>query len=81
MTTHIERGTMAFWRVTLALFSAGFATFALLYSLQPILPVLSHDFGISPANSSLALSCSTAMLAVGLLVSLLIRPRCPGGRA
>ena len=69
MTTHIERGTMAFWRVTLALFSAGFATFALLYSLQPILPVLSHDFGISPANSSLALSCSTAMLAVGLLVS------------
>ena len=69
MTTHIERGTMAFWRVTLALFSAGFATFALLYSLQPILPVLSQDFGISPANSSLALSCSTAMLAVGLLVS------------
>ena len=69
ITTHIERGTMAFWRVTLALFSAGFATFALLYSLQPILPVLSRDFGISPANSSLALSCSTAMLAVGLLVS------------
>ncbi|MGL4205167.1 MAG: MFS transporter [Aeromonadaceae bacterium] len=67
--THIERGTTAFLRVTLALFSAGFATFALLYSLQPILPVLSQDFAISPANSSLALSCSTAMLAVGLLFS------------
>jgi YNFM family putative membrane transporter len=29
-------------RVTLALFSAGLATFALLYCVQPILPVLSH---------------------------------------
>ena len=67
--THIERGTAAFLRVTLALFSAGFATFALLYCLQPILPVLSQDFGISPANSSLALSLSTAMLAIGLLFS------------
>jgi YNFM family putative membrane transporter len=35
-------------RVTLALFSAGLATFALLYCVQPILPVLSHEFGVSP---------------------------------
>ena len=67
--THIERGSTDFLRVTLALFSAGFATFALLYCVQPILPVLSHDFGISPATSSLSLSSSTVMLAVGLLFS------------
>lgn len=63
----IQRGTPQFIRVTLALFSAGLATFALLYCVQPILPVLSHEFGISPASTSISLSVSTALLAVGLL--------------
>jgi YNFM family putative membrane transporter len=52
---------------SLSLFSAGLATFALLYCVQPILPVLSNEFGVSPASSSISLSISTAMLAVGLL--------------
>ncbi|ANJ96052.1 membrane protein [Serratia plymuthica] len=64
---YIERGTPQFMRVTLALFSAGLATFALLYCVQPILPVLSQDFGISPAGSSLSLSASTGLLALGLM--------------
>lgn len=64
---YIKRGTPQFMRVTLALFSAGLATFALLYCVQPILPVLSHDFAISPATSSLSLSVATLMLAIGLL--------------
>ncbi len=63
----IKRGTPQFMRVTLALFSAGLATFALLYCVQPILPVLSHEFGVSPASSSVSLSVSTGMLAIGLL--------------
>lgn len=66
-TNYIKRGTRPFIRVTLALFSAGLATFALLYCVQPILPVLSHEFGISPASSSISLSISTAMLASGLI--------------
>lgn len=66
-TQYIKRGTPQFMRVTLALFSAGLATFALLYCVQPILPVLSQEFGVSPASSSISLSVSTAMLAVGLL--------------
>ncbi|MFP1907531.1 MFS transporter [Lonsdalea quercina] len=66
-TPYIKRGTPAFMRVTLALFSAGLATFALLYCVQPILPIFSQDFGISPATSSLSLSVSTVTLAVGLL--------------
>jgi len=56
-------------RVTLALFSAGLATFALLYSVQPILPVMSQQFGVSPATSSLSLSISTGLMALGLLVT------------
>ncbi|WP_323644779.1 MFS transporter [Pectobacterium versatile] len=66
-TPYITRGTPQFMRVTLALFSTGLATFALLYCVQPLLPVLSQDFGISPATSSLSLSVSTVMLAFGLL--------------
>ncbi|WP_231617161.1 MFS transporter [Erwinia sorbitola] len=65
----IKRGTPQFMRVTLALFSAGLATFALLYCVQPILPVLSQEFGVSPAASSISLSISTGMLALGLLVT------------
>lgn len=68
-TEFIERGTPQYLRVTLALFSAGLATFALLYCVQPIMPVLSHEFGVSPAASSLSLSVSTGLLALGLLVT------------
>lgn len=63
----IERGTSSFIRVTLALFSAGLATFALLYCVQPILPILSEQFHVTPASSSLSLSVSTGMLAIGLM--------------
>ena len=56
-------------RTSLALFSGGFATFALLYCIQPMMPVLSKAFSISAAESSLALSVATAMLALGLLVT------------
>lgn len=66
---YIKRGTPQFMRVTLALFSAGLATFALLYCVQPVLPVLSQEFGVSPATSSLSLSISTGLLALGLLVT------------
>jgi YNFM family putative membrane transporter len=66
-SSYIERGSLQFVRVTLALFSAGLATFALLYCVQPILPVLSADFAITPAQSSLSLSISTGLMALGLL--------------
>ncbi len=50
----IKRGTPQFIRVTLALFSAGLATFALLYCVQPILPVLSSEFGVSPVPAAVS---------------------------
>ncbi|WP_432214930.1 MFS transporter, partial [Salmonella enterica] len=40
---------------------------ALFYCVQPILPVLSQEFAVSRASSSVSLSISTAMLATGLL--------------
>jgi MFS transporter, YNFM family, putative membrane transport protein len=64
----IEAGTPVFRRTTIALAAAGFSTFAVLYGVQPLLPVYAEDFGVSPAESSLALSLPCAMLAVALLV-------------
>lgn len=65
----IERGTVAYRKATLALFCAGFATFALLYCVQPLLPQLAEAFQVSAATSSLALSSTTLSLACCLLVA------------
>jgi YNFM family putative membrane transporter len=64
---HIERGTAAFHRTNLAVFAAGFSTFALLYCVQPLLPEFSREFGVGAAQSSLAVSLTTATLAVSML--------------
>ncbi|MGN8345431.1 MFS transporter [Pseudomonas sp. SMV71] len=58
-----------FMRTVLALFCGGFATFALLYCVQPMMPLLSREFSINAAQSSLILSVATGLLAVGLLVT------------
>jgi MFS transporter, YNFM family, putative membrane transport protein len=65
----IEHGTTAFWQTNFALFAAGFATFALLYCVQPLMPLFSADFGVSAAGASLALSLTTGLLAVSMLVA------------
>ncbi len=67
--THLTRGSAGYRRATLALFCAGFATFALLYCVQPLLPLLAKTFAVSAATSALALSLTTLSLAVCLLVS------------
>nr|WP_255263685.1 MFS transporter [Pseudomonas aegrilactucae] len=56
-------------RTVLALFCGGFATFALLYCVQPMMPLLSREFSINAAQSSLVLSVSTGLLAFGLLIT------------
>ena len=65
---HFKRGTTKYRRATLALFCAGFATFAMLYCVQPLLPLLATHFSVAAATSSLALSLTTLSLALCLLV-------------
>jgi MFS transporter, YNFM family, putative membrane transport protein len=65
----LRSGTPAFRRLNLALFAAGFATFAILYCVQPLLPIFSHEFQVSAAVSSLSLSLSTGLLAIAMLVA------------
>ncbi|GGC58562.1 MFS transporter [Undibacterium terreum] len=63
----IQIGTRDFQRVRRALFFGGFSTFALLYCVQPLMPLFSHEFHLSPSQSSWSLSVSTAALALCLL--------------
>ena len=67
--TLITSGTAAFRNTILAMFCAGFATFALLYYVQPLLPIFSAEFGLGAAQSSLALSLTTGLMAPSMLVA------------
>ena len=68
-------GSAAFRRACLALFLAGCATFSLLYCVQPLLPIYAAEFGVSPAQSALPLSLSTAALAAAILCAAIVSER------
>ncbi len=65
----VRRGTAAFRRTNLALFCAGFSTFALMYCLQPLMPLFAREFHISAADSSLSISLTTGCLAISMLLA------------
>jgi YNFM family putative membrane transporter len=60
-------GDPGFRRLAAAHFAAGLGTFALLYSTQALLPVLSGAFDVSPGTSALSLAVTTAGVGIGLL--------------
>jgi YNFM family putative membrane transporter len=72
----VTPGTGAFRRAVVALFAGGFVTFAILHCTQPLMPIFSERFGVSPAAASLSLSATTATLAVSLLFAAAL----PGSR-
>jgi MFS transporter, YNFM family, putative membrane transport protein len=63
----IALGGARFWRVNFALFLGSFATFAMLYCVQPLMPGFARAFSISPAAASLSLSAATGVLAVAMV--------------
>lgn len=65
----VRTGTPVFRRISLALFLAGFATFSLLYGVQPLLPLFAADFQVSAAASALPLSLSTCSLAFAIMLA------------
>jgi len=62
-------GDPGYRRITVALFAAGVATFALLYSTQALLPVLARAFSLSATQSTLSVSLATIGLGAALLVT------------
>lgn len=61
------RGSSDYRRLLAALFCAGVATFAQLYSPQAVLPLIAHDLGTGAAAAALAVSAATIGLAVGVI--------------
>lgn len=58
-----------FLKAGLALFLLGFTSFSLVYCIQPLLPELTQTFSVSATQSSLALSLTTCLLALSILLS------------
>jgi YNFM family putative membrane transporter len=63
----IRRRDPAFPRIVAAFFLGGFATFAQLYCVQPLLPIFARQFLLTPAQASLSLSLPTMVMAVALI--------------
>lgn len=71
----LHQGTPAYRRLTLAMLFAGFSTFSLLYSVQPLLPLFAADYGLSAEGASLAVSLATGPLAIGILFAGILSDR------
>lgn len=62
-----ERGSSGYKRILLALLCAGVATFAQLYSVQGVLPIMAEDLHVDAAQASLGVSTATLGLAVAVI--------------
>ncbi|MGW1880963.1 MFS transporter [Streptomyces sp. NPDC001970] len=60
-------GLPGYRRMSFALFAAGVATFALLYSTQALLPAVSAGFGVTASAASWTVSAATGALALCVL--------------
>ncbi|WP_405388973.1 MFS transporter [Streptomyces sp. NBC_01102] len=66
-TDRLEPGSPGFRRMSFALFAAGIAAFALLYSTQALLPAVSASFGATAGRASWTVSAATGALALCVL--------------
>jgi YNFM family putative membrane transporter len=70
-----QRGSTEYRRLLAALFCAGVATFAQLYSPQSVLPLIAVDLHTGAADAALIISAATAGLAVGVIPWSLVADR------
>ncbi|MFD3539528.1 MFS transporter [Streptomyces sp. NPDC058662] len=63
----LSPGRPGYRRMSLALFAAGLATFALLYSTQALLPAISEGLGVTAGQASWTVSAATGALALCVL--------------
>ncbi|MFF7710548.1 MFS transporter [Pseudomonas sp. NPDC007930] len=71
----ITRGTSAFRAIALCMTLAGLATFALMNCVQPLMPLFTQAFSISPAQASLSLSVNIGVLALLMPFASLVSER------
>ncbi|MEU9555280.1 MFS transporter [Streptomyces fumanus] len=65
--TRVAPGGPGYRRMSFALFLAGVATFALLYSTQALLPLISGDLGVTAGDASWTVAAATGGLALFVL--------------
>ncbi|MFJ4874985.1 MFS transporter [Streptomyces sp. NPDC088745] len=65
--TRLAPSSPGFRRMSFALFAAGMAAFALLYSTQALLPAISTGLGVTAAQASWTVSAATGALALFVL--------------
>lgn len=65
----IHFGSRVYQKAGFALFLLGFASFSLVYCVQPLLPEFTRAFHISASTSALALSLTTGFLAFSIVLS------------
>ncbi|MGM9336672.1 MFS transporter [Streptomyces murinus] len=65
--SRLTPGGPGYRRMSFALFLAGVATFALLYSTQALLPLISDDFGVAASEASWTVAAATGGLALFVL--------------
>jgi MFS transporter, YNFM family, putative membrane transport protein len=59
----------------IGLLMAGFSTFALMYDVQPLLPMFTAQFGVNAATSSLAVSLTTGTMALAFIPAAVLSDR------
>ncbi|MEU4108939.1 MFS transporter [Streptomyces sp. NPDC027717] len=65
--SRLTPGGPGYRRMSFALFLAGVATFALLYSTQALLPLISEDYGVAAGEASWTVAAATGGLALFVL--------------
>ncbi|MFE0345852.1 MFS transporter [Streptomyces griseoluteus] len=65
--SRLTPGDPGYRRMSFALFLAGVATFALLYSTQALLPLISDDYGVAAGEASWTVAAATGGLALFVL--------------
>ena len=71
----IRRGTPEFRRANIAFFLSAFSVFASLYSVQPLLPMFAQYWVRDAGTASLALSATTATMALALIPASMLADR------
>lgn len=71
----IRRGTPEFVRANIGFFLSAFSVFASLYAVQPLLPMFAQYWVRDAGTASLALSVTTATMAVALIPASLLADR------
>jgi MFS transporter, YNFM family, putative membrane transport protein len=69
-------GEPGYLRLIVALFAAGVATFAALYSTQPLLGLLARDFAVPASRAAWSVSVTTLLLGIGMLAAGPLSDRC-----